>query len=38
MRRVLAFEKGKRIYRVFRIEASTGQVKSMKVKVLEPLD
>jgi hypothetical protein len=38
MRRVLAFEKGKRIYRVFRIDAGSGEVKSMKVRIPEPFD
>jgi hypothetical protein len=38
MRRVLAFEKGKRNYKLFRIDARTGEVKSMKVRQLLPIE
>ncbi|KAA5601929.1 hypothetical protein [Blastochloris sulfoviridis] len=38
MRRVLALEKGKRNYKVFRIDARSGEVKSMKVRQLLPIE
>lgn len=38
MRRVMALEKGKRNYKLFRIDAHTGEVKSMKVRQLLPVE
>lgn len=32
------FPTGKRIYKVFRIDANTGDVKSMKVRTLQPIE
>ena len=33
-----ALGSGKRIYKIFRIDAETGDVKSMKVRSLQPVD
>jgi hypothetical protein len=36
--RILPIVGGKRVYKIFRIDGETGEVKSMKVRTLQPIE